>query len=192
MVVFRDFQERDRQTYYKMSLEFYEGAATLCTMDEQKLKASFDLALRGSPLMRGVTLEDVDTGRMVGYGLLAFYWSNEAGGLAVQLEDSYGYWDGGEYYISGDDYGLFVSLWNDSLVTLCKEAAGGDQDALDQWETIVSDLRALSAESYQTLESYDLDSMNVDIVISGQEDMDLYLIVSNGEITYDYTRDGAL
>ena len=118
---------------------------------------------------------------------------SEAGqDLAVQLEDSYGYWDGGEYYISGDDYGLFVSLWNDSLVTLCKEAAGGDQDALDQWETIVSDLRALSADSYQSLESYGLEAMNVDIVISGQEDMDLYLIVSNGEITYDYTRDGAL
>jgi ribosomal protein S18 acetylase RimI-like enzyme len=89
MVVIRDFQERDRQTYYQMSLDFYDGDATLCTMDKEKLKATFDLALLGSPLMRGVTLEETETGRMVGYGLLAFYWSNEAGGLTVQLEEVY-------------------------------------------------------------------------------------------------------
>lgn len=89
MAAIRDFQEKDRQTYYKMSLDFYDGDATLCTMDENKLKATFDLALQGSPLMRGVALEDTGTGRMVGYALLAFYWSNEAGGLAVQLEEVY-------------------------------------------------------------------------------------------------------
>lgn len=83
----RDFIPEDWDEYVKMGYDMYSGDATLFRMDEQKLRDTFDLAVKGSDLMRGMMI--LADGKIVGYGLLAFYWSCEAGGFTVQAEELY-------------------------------------------------------------------------------------------------------
>ena len=83
----RDFEPNDRKAFITMAMDFYSGDATLFDMNEKYLNDTFDQSLEKSPLMRGIIIED--DGKIMGYALLAFYWSCEAGGLVVQLEDLY-------------------------------------------------------------------------------------------------------
>lgn len=82
MLQIRDFKEEDRQAYLEMARDFYSSDASLFELEEQKLEDTFNIGVKGSPLMRGLTLCEQE--KPVGYALLAFYWSCEAGGLVVQ------------------------------------------------------------------------------------------------------------
>ena len=53
----------------------------------KRLLDTFDCLMRGEPGLRGCILEH--EGQVVGYALLVFYWSCEAGGQTVQLEELY-------------------------------------------------------------------------------------------------------
>ena len=81
MLQIRDFIEEDRQAYLEMARDFYSSDASLFELEEQKLEDTFNIGVKGSPLMRGLTLCEQE--KPVGYALLAFYWSCEAGGGAV-------------------------------------------------------------------------------------------------------------
>lgn len=83
----RDITLQDKSLYLHMSKDFYHSDATLFSMTNDKLEATFREALKNSPFLRLIFIEDGD--ETVGYGLLAFYWSNEAGGMVTQLEEFY-------------------------------------------------------------------------------------------------------
>ena len=83
----RDFRPEDRQEYLDMSVDFYSGDASLFDVDMKKFEDTFELGVKGSPLMRGLTITEGD--EIIGYALLAFYWSCEAGGFTVQAEELY-------------------------------------------------------------------------------------------------------
>ena len=83
----RDFRPEDRQEYLDMSGDFYSGDASLFDVDMKKFEDTFELGVKGSPLMRGLTITEGD--EIIGYALLAFYWSCEAGGFTVQAEELY-------------------------------------------------------------------------------------------------------
>ena len=87
MMKVRDMREEDRALYSEMAYDFYSGDAVLYPMTQEKLDATFDMALAGSPLMRLVMLEDTE--KCIGYGNLSFTWSTEAGGTVMWLEEIY-------------------------------------------------------------------------------------------------------
>lgn len=83
----RNFTQQDQERYLAFSRDFYSGGAVLHTVPDENFEKTFALCLAGSPLVRGVMLEE--NGELAGYALLAFAYSNEAGGLAVWLEELY-------------------------------------------------------------------------------------------------------
>lgn len=86
-MVVRDFQKADFDDFINMASDFYSGDATLFQADKSNFIKTFEQSLNHSPLMRGLIIEHAN--KTAGYALLAFYWSCEAGGTVVQLEDLY-------------------------------------------------------------------------------------------------------
>lgn len=86
-MIIRDIDPQDRSLYFQMAKDFYHSDATLFSMTSEKLEATFNQALSNSPFLRLVFMEK--NKKIVGYSLLAFYWSNEAGGMVTQLEEFY-------------------------------------------------------------------------------------------------------
>jgi len=85
--MFRDFEPRDRGAFIKMAGALYASGATVHSVGEVNFERTFDEVLRGSPYARGIMIEE--DGRARGYALLAFTWSNEAGGMVVWVEEIY-------------------------------------------------------------------------------------------------------
>lgn len=83
----RDIQESDRELYFKMSFDFYSSDAVLHPIQKSNLEFTLQAALTQSPFMRLLIFENQN--QVIGYGLLAFYWSNEAGGMVTLLEEFY-------------------------------------------------------------------------------------------------------
>ena len=83
----RDFQPQDRQAYLDMAVDFYSGDASLFDVDMKKFEDTFEIGVKGSELMRGLIITEGE--QYIGYALLAFYWSCEAGGFVVQAEELY-------------------------------------------------------------------------------------------------------
>lgn len=110
-MVIRSFTPADRECYLAMGRDFYAGEGTLFSISDQKLIDTFDCLMRGEPGLRGCILEH--EGRAVGYALLVFYWSCEAGGQTVQLE---------ELYLSGQVRGC--GLGSQFMEWLLREYAG--------------------------------------------------------------------
>lgn len=86
-MLIRDIRPADQALYIEMSKDFYHSDATLFSMTTEKLEATFKQALQNSPFLKLVIIEEAN--KTAGYGLLAFYWSNEAGGMVTQLEEFY-------------------------------------------------------------------------------------------------------
>lgn len=87
MLKIRDFTPQDWEEYNTMSQEFYSSEAVCHTIPRENFRKTFDALMDNTPYARGVMLE-LD-GVIVGYGLLALTWSNEAGGLTVWSEELY-------------------------------------------------------------------------------------------------------
>lgn len=66
----RDFISTDKDNYFKMSKDFYSGGATLFGADDKKIEHAFKQALKKSPYMRGLILEN--NNEVVGYALLTY------------------------------------------------------------------------------------------------------------------------
>lgn len=81
----RDFTDEDKPAFLEMAGRFYESDAVSHPVDPGVLEATFDEAVGASPLIRGLMI--VDEGESVGFGLLAFSFATEVGGLVVLLED---------------------------------------------------------------------------------------------------------
>ena len=87
MLTIRDIREEDREIFFKMEKEFYGGEACIHTVPQEHFEATLQECLRSREHARVLMLED-ESG-VVGYLLLAFTFSNEAGGLTVWLEELY-------------------------------------------------------------------------------------------------------
>lgn len=83
----RDFRDTDWPDYRSMSEDFYASEAVAFAACAENFRTTFDLVMQGSPLVRGLILEQNE--KTAGYGLLSFMYSNEAGGLVVWLEELY-------------------------------------------------------------------------------------------------------
>jgi len=83
----RDIKQEDRAIFLKMAKTFYSSSAVSHDIDISILEKDFDTALVKSPYVRALIIEN--EGQAVGFALLAFTYSTEAGGLSVLLEDLY-------------------------------------------------------------------------------------------------------
>lgn len=84
----RNFIPSDRTEYIAMSSDFYSGDGALHPIGKDHFEDTFDhLLAEEDDSIRGVVLEQ--DGRIAGYALLVFYWSCEAGGKTVMLDEIY-------------------------------------------------------------------------------------------------------
>ncbi len=84
----RDIVKEEKELFIAMAKEFYGSAdACLFPANLQHLEETFVLCMEENPYARLLMLEDA--GQPVGYGMLSFTWSNEAGGLTILLEELY-------------------------------------------------------------------------------------------------------
>lgn len=84
----RNFIPTDREDYLAMSTDFYSGDGALHPIGRDHFEDTFDHILRGEDhSVRGVILEQ--DGKTAGYALLVTYWSCEAGGKTVLLDEVY-------------------------------------------------------------------------------------------------------
>jgi len=83
----RKVEEKDRDIYIEMSKAFYRSDAVLHMIPEIHFLTTFDLIVTGSPYAEGYVFEYQD--EVVGYTLLSFTYSNEAGGLVLLIEEVY-------------------------------------------------------------------------------------------------------
>ncbi len=81
----RDFIKSDFNDYINMSKQMYNSEATMHNVPEKNFINTFDNIMNNSPFVRGLIIER--EGKTVGYGLLSFTYSNEAGGNVVLLEE---------------------------------------------------------------------------------------------------------
>lgn len=87
MLTVRNFSEKDRTAYMAMSSDFYGGDSTLAPVSEDNFSKTFDAVLSGDKGVRGCIIEK--DGKTAGYVLLPFFWSCEAGGMTVVLDELY-------------------------------------------------------------------------------------------------------
>ncbi|HEX3018332.1 MAG TPA: GNAT family N-acetyltransferase [Caproicibacter sp.] len=86
-MILRKLRESDKETYIAMSKDFYHSDAVLGPIPGGNFEKTFQVLLSGSPFADAYIAEK--DGAAAGYILLAVTWSNEAGGMAVWLEEIY-------------------------------------------------------------------------------------------------------
>ena len=82
-----DFKPEHEAEFYGMCLDFFSSPAVCHEIKEDDMKTTFDLAVKGSPYLRGLVMTDKDN--ILGYVLLSFTYSNEVGGMVVWIEELY-------------------------------------------------------------------------------------------------------
>ena len=80
----REIKSGDRQEYLNMSAEFYSSPAVLHDIPASYREDAFDEFLNGSLAKCFIFEED---GKTVGYGIICFYYSQEAGGRCVMFDE---------------------------------------------------------------------------------------------------------
>ena len=83
----RKIKREDRAAYVAMARDFYSSPAVLENIPEKNITDSFESFLAGTPYGDAFILED--DGQTVGYGVLAYTYSQEAGGKVVWIEEIY-------------------------------------------------------------------------------------------------------
>lgn len=83
----RDLQSNDKNIFLAMVNEFYSSNAVVHSVDPKNFEITFYAAIEKSPFLRALIIEDEE--KPVGYALLSFTYSNEAGGLVVLIEELY-------------------------------------------------------------------------------------------------------
>lgn len=83
----RKIEKSDKAEYLKMAKDFYSSPAVLENISEDNISSSFDEFLNGTPYGDAFIFET--DGQTVGYGVLAYTHSQEAGGKVVWIEEIY-------------------------------------------------------------------------------------------------------
>lgn len=81
----RPVEQKDRQIFVSMIEQFYHSSAVLHPIPSTHGEGTFEELMKDSPYLKAYLFE-VD-GQPAGYGLLSLTYSNEAGGLAVWVEE---------------------------------------------------------------------------------------------------------
>ncbi|MBO5023773.1 MAG: GNAT family N-acetyltransferase [Clostridia bacterium] len=83
----RKIEEKDKSIYLEMARDFYASPAVLSNIPEENLTSSFREFTSGTPFGDAFIFEE--EGSVIGYGVLAYTYSQEAGGKVVWLEEIY-------------------------------------------------------------------------------------------------------
>ena len=83
----RKITKEDKTIYTEMAKDFYSSPAVLENIPEENIISSFDAFLGGTPYGDAFIFED--NGAILGYGVLAYTHSQEAGGKVVWIEEIY-------------------------------------------------------------------------------------------------------
>lgn len=83
----RKITKEDKSIYTEMAKDFYSSPAVLENIPEENIISSFDAFLGGTPYGDAFIFED--DGAILGYGVLAYTHSQEAGGKVVWIEEIY-------------------------------------------------------------------------------------------------------
>ena len=86
-MVIRKIERTDREVYIAMAKDFYASPAVLENIPEENIVRSFEEFTGGTPFGDAFIFEE--SGKTVGYGVLAYTYSQEAGGKVVWLEEIY-------------------------------------------------------------------------------------------------------
>lgn len=85
--MFRKFKPEDKDSFVKMSKEFYSSDAVSHSIPDENIVDTFELIVQGSPYVEGYIIEC--EGRLAGYAQLSLSYSTEAGGITLWLEELY-------------------------------------------------------------------------------------------------------
>lgn len=84
----REFSVADKAEFLEMCEDFYgPSGATLEPIPVAQMSRTFDRIVAGSPYAKGYMIEE--DGLHCGYGLIYPFYSNEAGGVCLMLEEIY-------------------------------------------------------------------------------------------------------
>lgn len=83
----RKLQATDKDIFIKMVDDFYHSDAVLASIPMENIHNTYEEAINESPYVKAYIIEF--EGRVAGYGLVSISFSNEAGGLAIWLEEIY-------------------------------------------------------------------------------------------------------
>ncbi|MDL2273117.1 GNAT family N-acetyltransferase [Oscillospiraceae bacterium OttesenSCG-928-G22] len=83
----RDITQADRETYFRLTADFYESGAALKRVPDEHVENTFAQIIETSPYVRCLLAEEGE--RILGYALLNFTWSMEAGGKVVWIDELY-------------------------------------------------------------------------------------------------------
>lgn len=86
-MVFRKLGEGDVAAYMEMATDFYSSPAVLHSIPQKYLQNTVQAVLGATPFADIYIFEENSTA--VGYGLLAYTYSQEAGGTVCWLEEIY-------------------------------------------------------------------------------------------------------
>ncbi|MBQ8449015.1 MAG: GNAT family N-acetyltransferase [Clostridia bacterium] len=86
-MVIRKLTAADREAYVDMAKDFYASPAVLENIPEENITRSFEEFTGGTPFGDAFIFEE--NGEVMGYGVLSYTYSQEAGGKVVWLEEIY-------------------------------------------------------------------------------------------------------
>lgn len=86
-MIFRKITTKDIAAYTEMAASFYRSPAVLHSIPQSYIENTVKAVLDGTPFADVYIFEE--NGAAVGYGLLAFTHSQEAGGVVCWLEELY-------------------------------------------------------------------------------------------------------
>ena len=84
---FRKIKREDAAAYVEMATDFYNSPAVLHSIPQNYIENTVKAVLLGTPFADVYMFEENNT--VVGYGLLAYTYSQEAGGTVCWLEEIY-------------------------------------------------------------------------------------------------------
>ena len=133
MLTIREIGKEDLQEYVAMASALYSSPACMHEISTKNFTDTFQEVFR-SKERAGLFLIEDETGT-VGYILLAFTWSAEAGGLTVWIEELYF-----KEQARGKGYGSQVFAWIEDTYSQAKrfrlEAARSNERAIALYERL--------------------------------------------------------
>ena len=82
----RPVEKKDRSIFLELMAEFWNTPAVHTKIPSVYHEKTFDLIMKGTPYLAAYLISYNET--VVGYGLLSFTYSNEAGGMVVLVGGS--------------------------------------------------------------------------------------------------------
>lgn len=86
-MIIRDFKQSDLESFCAMSRDFYTCGAALKDIPDKNRINAFNEIINGSPCIRGLIFEE--NNETIGYALLTFFYSCEAGSPMCLIDEIY-------------------------------------------------------------------------------------------------------